>query len=85
MWIAIEYISCAKKMKFLCELGWFLQRQSHISYGQRLDYLPFHDALCTPSYIDTGMKIIVGHCPLSCLVLYRTVAAHFLVCQPMLL
>ena len=29
VWIAIEY-SCKNEFKFLCELGWFLQIQSHI-------------------------------------------------------
>ena len=33
MWIAIEYsykLSQKSEFKFWCELGWFLQRQSHI-------------------------------------------------------
>ena len=37
VWIAIEYsykLGQKNKFKFWCELGWFLQRQSHISIIQ---------------------------------------------------
>ena len=36
VWIAIEYsykLSQKSEFKFWCELGWFLQRQSHITYS----------------------------------------------------
>ena len=35
VWIAIEYsykLGQKNEFKFWCELGWFLQRQSHIIY-----------------------------------------------------
>ena len=50
VWIAIEYsykLGQKSEFKFWCELGWFLQRQSHILaiiYSEMLVY----DSLTTP-------------------------------------
>ena len=38
VWIAIEYsykLSQKSEFKFWCELGWFLQRQSHMEYKKQ--------------------------------------------------
>ena len=41
MWMAIEYsyklikLGQKNEFKFLCKLGWFLQRQSHIAYAYK--------------------------------------------------
>ena len=40
VWIAIEYsykLGQKKEFKFWCELGWFLQRQSHMEYHDLLE------------------------------------------------
>ena len=50
VWIAIEYsykLGQKYKLKFLCEHGWFLQRQSHIT--MKINYVfVITDTVYTP-------------------------------------
>ena len=51
VWIAIEYsykLGQKSEFKFWCELGWFLQRQSHILY--LCIYICTHETSIVMSY-----------------------------------
>ena len=66
MWIAIEYsykLGQKNEFEFLCELGWFSQRQSHMV--DEVDKLLYYSIVHN---IKTSMLTSTSKLPLNCMV-----------------